>query len=265
MNTTNSIKYSSGYGRQYNYDVIMDCSMELNNLSINDIEKGIIQTLDENKNVKFNQYSLYNKLLGFEQNDITFIELLKRTDNNKFKKNFLDVLNTIQHRYKNLIVIKNKNIISLILNPTQTYEEKFENIFKEYKDHDNKNFNDGDFDYQKYTKNNDAHFNYYKYIIENEIDEYLNIDEKGNSIYHSMVNSEFEDYVIELIENNKFDANIKNNFGLTPIDVCENPKIFKLLTLNKINELENKISKYESTENSWILITMFNNVKKYFI
>lgn len=261
----NSIK-QSGYDGLFNKQVIMECSIELNNLSIHDIEKCIIQTLDENKNVKFNQYSLYNKLLGFDQNDITFIDLLKLTDNDKFKKNFLDVLNTIQHKHKNIIVIKNKSIISLILNPTQIYEEKTEKIFKEYKEHDNENFNDGDFNYYKYTieNNNDNNFNYYKYIIENNIDEYLHIDEKGNSIYHNMVNSKFEDYVIELIENNKFDANIKNNFGLTPIDVCENPKIFKLLSLIKINELENKISKYEATENSWILISMFNNIKKYF-
>jgi hypothetical protein len=261
------------YNDYFNKQVIIDCSTQLNNLSLADVERYVINILNEHQNTKFNQYSLYNKLLGFAEDDITFINLLKLTNNDKFKKKYLNVLNTIQQKHENITVIKNKNIISLILNPKQ--------ITKEYTDHNNKQYNDEKWNYEKCiddheefidsdeefidnTQFNNIDFNIYKHIIDNHEDVYFHLDKKGNSIYHAMVNSNFEDYVIELIENDKFDIDIKNNIGLTPIDVCENPKIFKLLTLKKIKELENKISKYESTENSWILITMFNNIKKYF-
>jgi hypothetical protein len=197
--------------------------MSLNSIKHDKIEEDIMMIMYSKPNTLFNQFSLYNKLL-----DKYDYKKLKNYNTNEFKRKFMDVIRSIDQKYDDLTVIKNKEI-SLILDKT-TNTEIFEDI-------ENKKYEDNE-------------FNYYEYVIDNNIDESLKkMDKFGNSIYHEMVKSDYTDLMIDLINENKFNSTIKNNDGLTPLDICENEKISKILILKKMNEMENKILKLESIVN----------------
>ena len=193
--------------------------MSLNTIKHDKIEDDIMLILYSKPNTMFNQFSLYNKLL-----DKYDFKNLKNYNTNEFKRKFMDVIRSIDQKYDDLTVIKNK-VISLILDKTD---------------------NTTIFDDVENTKFEDKEFNYYEYVMDNNIEESLKkTDRFGNTIYHEMVKSDYTDFMIDLINKNKFDINIKNYNGLTPLETCENNKISKILILKKMEEMENKIIKME--------------------
>jgi hypothetical protein len=97
--------------------------------------------------------------------------------------------------------------------------------------------------------------------MDNNIEESLKrIDKFGNTIYHEMVKSDYTDLMIDLINKNKFDIHIKNYNGLTPLDMCENNQISKILILKKMEEMENKIVKLELIVNENKKGCFFNKI-----
>lgn len=194
--------------------------MSLNTIKHDKIEEDIMLIMYSKPNTMFNQYSLYNKLL-----DKYDFKNSKNYNTNEFKRKFIDVIRSIDQKYDDLTVLKNKEIITLILDKTDNTK-----IFHDI----------------EYTKYEDKEFNYYEYVMDNNIEESLKrIDKFGNTIYHEMVKSDYTDLMIDLINKNKFDIHIKNYNGLTPLEACENNQISKILILKKMEEIENKIVKLE--------------------
>jgi len=194
-------------------------------MSYDDIESKIIKYLYSNPNTSFNQYSLYNKLLDdMEGKNGLF-------DTRDFKRKFIDILRNLDCKYDDLTITKNNNNITIILN----------------KEIDTKNYED--VNYTSY--NDDKEFNYYKFIFDNHIDESLNIKDKNkNSIYHDLVMSSNTDLIKKLINENKFNYSIKNNNNETPLDLCQNNEIYKILLKEQFKEINNRIEKLEIIKKS---------------
>ena len=197
----------------------------LSKMTYDDIENKIMKYLYSNPNTRFNQYSLYNKLLdNIEGKNSLF-------DTRDFKRKFIDILRNLDCKYDDLTITKNNNNITIILDEeinTKNYE---------------------DVNYTSY--NDDTEFNYYKFIFDNHIEESLNIkDINKNSIYHDLAMSNNIKLIENLINEDKFDLEIKNNNDETPLDLCENYEIYKILSKKKFKELEKKIVKLEIIEKS---------------
>lgn len=197
----------------------------LSKMSYDDIESKIMKYLYSNPNTSFNQYSLYNKLLDdMEVKTILF-------DTRDFKRKFIDILRNLDCKYDDLTITKNNNNITIILD----------------KEIDTKNYED--INYTSY--NDDKEFNYYKFIFDNHIKESLDIKDKNkNSIYHDLVMSSNADLIKQLINKNKFDYSIKNNNNETPLDLCQNNEIYKILLKEQFKEINNRIKKLEIIEKS---------------
>jgi len=194
-------------------------------MSYDDIESKIIKYLYSNPNTSFNQYSLYNKLLDdMEGKNGLF-------DTRDFKRKFIDILRNLDCKYDDLTITKNNNNITIILD----------------KKIDTKNYED--VNYTSY--NDDKEFNYYKFIFDNHIDESLNIKDKNkNSIYHDLVMSSNTDLIKKLINENKFNYSIKNNNNETPLDLCQNNEIYRILLKEQLKEINNRIDKLEIIKKS---------------
>ena len=197
----------------------------LSKMSYDDIESKIMKYLYSNPNTSFNQYSLYNKLLDdMEGKNGLF-------DTRDFKRKFIDILRNLDCKYDDLTITKNNNNITIILD----------------KEIDTKNYED--INYTSY--NDDKEFNYYKFIFDNYIEESLNIKDKNkNSIYHDLVMSSNADLIKQLINKNKFDYSIKNNNNETPLDLCQNNEIYRILLKEQFKEINNRIEKLEIIEKS---------------
>jgi hypothetical protein len=194
-------------------------------MSYDDIESKIMKYLYSNPNTSFNQYSLYNKLLDdMEGKNGLF-------DTRDFKRKFIDILRNLDCKYDDLTITKNNNNITIILN----------------KEIDTKNYED--VNYTSY--NDDKEFNYYKFIFDNHIDESLNIKDKNkNSIYHDLVVTSNADLIKQLINKNKFNYDIKNNNNETPLDLCQNNEIYRILLKEQFKKINNRIEKLEIIEKS---------------
>lgn len=197
----------------------------LSKMSYDDIEKKIMTYLYSKPNTSFNQYSLYNKLLDdMEEKNGLF-------DTRDFKRKFIDILRNLDCKYDDLTITKNNNNITIILD----------------KKIDTKNYED--INYTSY--NDDKEFNYYKFIFDNRIEESLNIKDKNeNSIYHDLVMSSNTDLIKQLINENKFNYSIKNNLNETPLDLCQNNEIYRILGKEQFKEINNRIEKLEIIEKS---------------
>jgi len=197
----------------------------LSKMSYDDIENKIMKYLYSNPNTSFNQYSLYNKLLDDMEGKNSLF------DTRDFKRKFIDILRNLDCKYNDLTITKNNNNITIILD----------------KEIDTKNYED--INYTSY--NDDKEFNYYKFIFDNHIDESLNIKDKNkNSIYHDLVMSSNTDLIKKLINENKFNYSIKNNNNETPLDLCQNNEIYKILLKEQFKEINNRIEKLEIIEKS---------------
>ena len=207
-------------------------------MSYDDIESKIMKYLYSNTNTSFNQYSLYNKLLDdMEGKNGLF-------DTRDFKRKFIDILRNLDCKYDDLTITKNNNNITIILD----------------KEIDTKNYEDVNY----ISYDDDKVYNYYEYIFENRIKESLSITDKNkNSIYHDLVMSDNFKLIENLINKNKFNYKIKNNNNETPLDLCENNEIYKILSKKKFKELENRIVKLEIIEKSRnnIYNMIFNKIK----
>lgn len=194
-------------------------------MSYDDIESKIMKYLYSNPNTSFNQYSLYNKLLDdMEGKNGLF-------DTRDFKRKFIDILRNLDCKYDDLTITKNNNNITIILD----------------KEINTKNYED--INYTSY--NDDKEFNYYKFIFDNYIEESLNIKDKNkNSIYHDLVMSSNTDLIKKLINENKFNYSIKNNNNETPLDLCQNNEIYRILLKEQFKEINNRIEKLEIIEKS---------------
>ena len=197
----------------------------LSKMSYDDIESKIMKYLYSNPNTSFNQYSLYNKLLDdMEGKNGLF-------DTRDFKRKFIDILRNLDCKYDDLTITKNNNNITIILD----------------KEIDTKNYED--VNYTSY--NDDKEFNYYKFIFDNHIKESLDIKDKNkNSIYHDLVMSSNADLIKQLINKNKFDYSVKNNNNETPLDLCQNNEIYRILLKEQFKEINNRIEKLEIIEKS---------------
>ena len=134
-------------------------------------------------------------------------------------------------KYDDLTITKNNNNITIILD----------------KEIDTKNYED--INYTSY--NDDKEFNYYKFIFDNHIKESLDIKDKNkNSIYHDLVMSSNVDLIKQLINKNKFNYSIKNNNNETPLDLCQNNEIYRILLKEQFKEINNRIEKLEIIEKS---------------
>jgi len=197
----------------------------LSKMSYDDIESKIMKYLYSNPNTSFNQYSLYNKLLDDMEGKNSLF------DTRDFKRKFIDILRNLDCKYNDLTITKNNNNITIILDKeinTQNYE---------------------DINYTSY--NDDKEFNYYKFIFDNYIEESLNIKDKNkNSIYHDLVMSSNTDLIKKLINENKFNYSIKNNNNETPLDLCQNNEIYRILLKEQLKEINNRIDKLEIIEKS---------------
>lgn len=194
-------------------------------MSYDDIENKIMKYLYSNPNTSFNQYSLYNKLLDDMEgkNDLF--------DTRNFKRKFIDILRNLDCKYDDLTITKNNNNITIILD----------------KEIDTKNYED--VNYTSY--NDDKEFNYYKFIFDNYIEKSLKIKDKNeNSIYHDLVMLNNANLIKQLINENKFNFTIKNNYNETPLDLCQNNEIYRILSKEQFKKINNRLEKLEIIEKS---------------
>lgn len=197
----------------------------ISKMSYDDIESKIMKYLYSNPNTSFNQYSLYNKLLD----DVDVKTIL--FDTRDFKRKFIDILRNLDCKYDDLTITKNNNNITIILD----------------KEINSKNYEDVNY----ISYNDDKEFNYYKFIFDNHIEKSLGIKDKNkNSIYHDLVMLNNIDLIKQLINTNKFNYDIKNNNNETPLDLCQNNEIYRILLKEQFKEIVNRIEKLEIIEKS---------------
>lgn len=188
----------------------------LSEISIDKIETDIMSVLYANMDKKFSQFELFNKLLEdkYYGNYTNYVHP-------DFKSKFLLIFRTLISKYDDIIIKKtseyNYNIICL------SSKEEMEDM--EYKP-----FYYGHIYNPIKLENHDVS-NMYDYIYDNNLDEYKNWSDPfdGNSIFHELILSNNTKQTLKLMEENKFNFEIKNNINKTPIDLINSQEMSNII------------------------------------
>lgn len=239
-----------------NLENIQITYMSLDNVQMDKIETDIMTVLHANQNIKFTQYSLFNKVLesiyyGQYYHEVHFY----------FKSKFLFVLKYLENKYNDIIVKEDHDTTFIIclseLDPKLNYSN-----FPMYVENFSKPVSLN-------LKNQSQMFNYLYLNNPKEFENWIDIKE-GNTIYHELVKSSNIFLIKELIKLNKFDFCAKNFKGNTPFDICMNQEkvnyeIANILYMELFNKFEEirKINKYlEEYKNKIYLENKENKEKK---
>lgn len=221
----------------------------LNEISIDKIETDIMSILYANINIKFTQYTLYNKLIMDKYNNDKNLTHIQPN----FKSKYLLVLMNLMSKYDDIEITKINNVYNIVCYSTEYSEIT---LYKE-----TSNINKLPIDI---LNKNDIK-NMYDYICENLMNQYIKWTDQfnGNSIYHELIINNNTKQIQKLIDQNKFDYFIKNKDDKTPVDMINSISTSKIiidgllcvnneyeLKLNKLNhEFELKLNKLNNDIN----------------
>ena len=199
---------------------------DLLEISIDDIETNIMSILYSNIDVKFSQFSLFNKLVvdKFDMEHNSFIHP-------NFKAKYLLVLRNLMSKYDDIIITKENKKYFIVCVSNKEKTEKYE-------------------EYDINIDNRDIEINLSKYIIEHDIiNEFNYIDPyDGNTIYHDLVLSNDCEIVRKMIKDEKFDYFVFNKKNLTPIELSTNSLMTNIIILGIYDKMLNNNKKYKSIE-----------------
>lgn len=197
----------------------------LSDISIDKIETDIMSVLYANIDKKFTHYALFDELLK-NKYDCQYTNFIHPN----FKSKFLLILKTIMSKYDD-IYIEKKDDKYIIMCKSDDFNDK-KQIFIEN--------NKIPVSFEKVDI-----LNMYDYIYENNLEEYMNISDPfdGNSIYHELILNDNVKITSKLINENKFNFEIKNNNNQTPIDLINSIQMSNLI----INIFKKK---YEQEKNN---------------
>jgi hypothetical protein len=232
---------------------------DLSEITIYEIETKIMSILYRHIDIVFNQFTLFNKLIN-DKYDLTNT----KTIHPNFKAKFLLVLRNLEAKFKDIKVNKHDNNIYSVVcysNPDNIKElVKDDVVKKDENELNNISYNDlVDFIIKNKYDSKNNFINNYEYIDPFD----------GNTIFHDLIITNNIAEVTKLIKTKNFDYFIKNKHDETPLELCTNKELYKLLVmglLNKyyediefynnkyinnkliINNYEDKIIKYESDQ-----------------
>lgn len=192
----------------------------LSEISIDEIETGVMSVLYSNIDKKFTQYTLFNKLLE-NKYDGQYLN----TVHSNFKSKFLLVIRTIGSKYDDIMVEKKDGICYIVCQSSKEHVQE-NSLYMEYIAKP--------IEFEKSDISN-----MYDYIYDNDLDEHMNWTDPidGNSIFHELVLNNNVRQVKKLLEENKFNFEIVNNKNQTPIDLINSQSMSKLL----VDEFAKKI------------------------
>ena len=192
--------------------------------SIDNIETNIMSILYANMDVKFTQFSLFNKLL-IDKYDIENTKIIHQN----FKAKYLLVIRNLMSKYDDILITKNDKIYSILC---VSSKEKTETC-------------------AEYIYNNDYlikedDINLSKYIVENDImNEFKYIDPcDGNTIYHDLVLSDNLEIVEKMITDGTFNFFVFNKRNQTPLELSTNKLISNIIVMGIYNKIVRDNEKY---------------------
>lgn len=220
----------------------------LSEISIDKIETDVMSVLYANMDKKFSQYTLFYKLLE-DKYDGQYVNYIHPN----FKSKFLLVVRTLMSKYDDIEVEKKHGVYYIICTSSKEniqeipiYRESLENPIK--------------------LEMTDM-ANMYDYIYDNNLNEYMNLSDPfdGNSIFHELILYNNVKQTSKLIEENKFNFEIKNNQNQTPIDLINSQEMKSLVIgefFKKIKVLTEKYNQEKTNVNT--LVANFNKKVDYY-
>lgn len=205
----------------------------LSDISIDKIETDVMSVLYANMDTKFNQYELFNKLITSKYDyKITNGEYIHPN----FKSKFLLVLRNLMSKYDDIKITKENSNYNIVC--YSEYDPNIPSLIKTCENNDAENINL--ISQKDYT-------NMFDYIYENDLKEFINWSDPfdGNSIFHELVLCGNIVWITKLIDEGKFNYDILNNHKQTPIDLINDVKVSKVLTLGLVKNLNEIKQKYK--------------------
>lgn len=211
------------------------------NITLEKIETDIMSILYANLDIEFDNNQLFNKLI-LDKYDLKLNEI--KLIPKDFKSKFLIVFNNLYSNYNDLEIKKSNFELGkyYIICYSDPKNINCDNIKK----YDN--------DQYKYKHISGSDYKtMFDYIYQTNVKEFYNWvnHANGNSIYHDLI--EFNNvYLIDkLIYNNKFNFEIKNLEGETPLDAINNLHVGKNIIRAILDNLNDIKSKYEDEKNKY--------------
>lgn len=208
---------------------------ELINITHDEINSKIMIILCANEGKVYDQYSLYSRVIDRFTQD--FANVYNETAEKRnvtsfipptFKYKFMLVFRNLMATNNDIKIVKENNVYNVVYNPHT-------DIVLTNTNYDNTWLNIKDFN---------------SYIIESDLHcEFAYKDiESGDTMHHEILGSNDYATIKRLINTNRIDYNVKNNFDKTSVECINDIKVATLVISNlnsKVNSLESRIENLE--------------------
>ena len=208
----------------------MNSITNLQDVSIDKIETDIMSVLYANMDVKFSQYTLFNKVLE-DKYDGQYSSQI----HSNFKSRFLIVLRNLMSKYDDIKVSKDNGFFWVVCVSDSESEKpiKFERWDKPIK--------------HPITLDTTDYAHMYNYIYDTNPNDFINWSDpwNGNTIFHELVLTQNKTLIEKLLLQDQFNFMVKNTHGKTPIELPTSQEITDMLTKNlleKLNFMNEKIN-----------------------
>lgn len=193
----------------------MSSITNLEDIQIDKIETDIMSVLYANMDVKFSQFTLFNKVLE-DKYDGQFSSQIHPN----FKSRFLLVLRNLMEKYDDIKVSREKEVYWVVCVSESEKPIEFTN-FNRWEKPIKKEIPLETKDYA----------NMYDYIWDNNLSGHINWTDPwdGNTIYHELVFFQNKNLIEKLLLQDQFNFFVKNSNGKTPIELSTNQEITNLL------------------------------------
>jgi hypothetical protein len=226
----------------------MNTITNLQDVPIDKIETNIMSVLYANIDIKFSQYTLFNKVLE-DKYDGQYSSQI----HSNFKTRFLLVLRNLMSKYDDIKVFKEDEkfwIVCVLTTDINTIKPI------EFQTWDNPIKQPVTFDITDY-----AHM--YNYVYDNNPTDFMNWSDPwdGNTIFHELVLSSNKSLIEKLLLQDKFNFMVKNTHGKTPIEMPTSQEINGILSMYLLQKVifmnerlkileeqsQRELNKYETT------------------
>lgn len=234
----------------------MSTITNLQDVPIDKIETDIMSVLYANQDIKFSQYTLFNKVLA-DKYDGQYSSQI----HSNFKSKFLLVIRNLMSKYDDIKVYREGEIFWVVC--MSESESAFEKSIK-FKTWTSVIKQPISLDITDYAQ-------MYSYLYEIDPTDFINLSDNwdGNTIFHELVLSQNKTIIQKLLLQDQFNFTVKNNHGKTPIEITTSQEINDILSKNlllklifitekikvleeqkriELNKLESKVKFLESTE-----------------
>lgn len=225
----------------------------LSEISIDKIETDVMSILYSNIDNKFTQFQLFNKLIE----DKYELEHTQHTNSlhPNFKSKYLLVIRTLMSKYDDIEVEKKDGIYYVMC--------KNSNI--DINNKDKVLYNENITNNILLEKSDIS--NMYDYIYDNNLSEFMNWSDPfdGNSIYHELIFNNNLKQTSRLLDENKFNFEIKNNQNQTPIDLINSSEMSNLIIAEFVKKMSVLMGKYNQEKLNVInVVNDFNKKVDYY-